>query len=121
MVSFHDVSSIETDILKDLEAQIARTVQITNQARQLDKKLGFSREWISLTNKQKGRGPGGQGSAMDAVDPGFEEEDYPMQGGGGRPGMFDYSALALAESQGFNVGDYAYDPVDDEMRPDYED
>ncbi|KAF3190348.1 hypothetical protein TWF788_009145 [Orbilia oligospora] len=119
MVSFHDLPASETDILKDLEAQIARTVQITNQARQLDKKLGLSKEWINFTSKKRG-GPGG---ANDHVDQGFEEmDDYPIQG---RGGIIDMAAIAGmvggVETQGFHDYMGAYDPADDDMQPDYDD
>ncbi|KAK6536762.1 hypothetical protein TWF281_000977 [Arthrobotrys megalospora] len=115
MVSFHDLPASETDILKDLEAQIARTVQITNQARQLDKKLGLSKEWISFTGKKRG-GPGG---ADVAIDQGYEEmDDYPIQG---RGGIIDMGMVAAAaEAQGF-IDYVGYDPADDDMRPDYDD
>ncbi|EPS44261.1 hypothetical protein H072_1776 [Dactylellina haptotyla CBS 200.50] len=112
MVSFHDLPSSETDILQDLEAQIARTVHITSQARQLDRKLGISKEWINYTTK-KGRGGGGP---ADHGDQGYEEDDYPMQG---RGSLMDI--VAAAEAQGYMAGDYIdYDPADD-MRPDYDD
>ncbi|KAK6361404.1 hypothetical protein TWF730_005136 [Orbilia blumenaviensis] len=117
MVSFHDLPASETDILKDLEAQIARTVQITNQARQLDKKLGLSKEWINFTGKK--RGPGG---AADHVDQGFEEmDDYPIQGRGGIIDMATIGGMVGMETQGFHDYMGAYDPADDDMRPDYDD
>ncbi|KAF3921915.1 hypothetical protein ABW20_dc0101380 [Dactylellina cionopaga] len=115
MVSFHDLPASETDILKDLEAQIARTVQTTTQARQLDKKLGVSKEWINYTSKNRGRaGPG----PADHGDQGYEEmDDYPIQG---RSGSLMDIVAAAAEAQ--YMGDYmAYDPADDDMRPDYDD
>ncbi|KAF3902515.1 hypothetical protein ABW21_db0204507 [Orbilia brochopaga] len=115
MVSFHDLPSQETDILEDLEAQIARTVQITTQARHLDKKLGVSKEWINYTARTKGRG-GSVGGLAEHVDQGYEEmDDYPMSGG--RP-LLDLSAVA--EAPGFS-SDMLYDLADDDMRPDYDD
>ncbi|KAK6539623.1 hypothetical protein TWF694_009831 [Orbilia ellipsospora] len=112
MVSFHDLPESEIDILQDLEAQIARTVQITNQARQLDKKLGISKEYISYTSKMKrGAGPADHG------DQGYEEmDDYPMQG---RGSIMD---IVAAAEQGYIEGEFiGYDPADDDMRPDYDD
>ncbi|EWC46713.1 hypothetical protein DRE_03958 [Drechslerella stenobrocha 248] len=117
MVSFHDLPGLETDILEDLEGQIARTVQITTQARQLDKKLGISKEWLSYTSKAKGRGS--VSGPSDHIDQGYEEmDDYPMQG---RSSLMDI--VAAAEAHAFmGGGDYmTYDPADDDMRPDYDD
>ncbi|KAJ6261111.1 hypothetical protein Dda_3776 [Drechslerella dactyloides] len=115
MVSFHDLPSLETDILEELEAQITRTVQITTQARQLDKKLGISKEWINYTGKAKGRG-GSVGGPAEHVDQGYEEmDDYPMQG---RSSLIDIVAAAEAQAYGDYIG---YDPADDDMRPDYDD
>ncbi|KAK6503283.1 hypothetical protein TWF481_008310 [Arthrobotrys musiformis] len=120
MVSFHDLPASEIDILKDLEAQISRTVQITNQARQLDKKLGLSKEWINYTSKKRGAA----GGATDHIDQGFEEmDDYPVPS---RVGMLDMAALGGIvggggmEGPGFQDYMGQYDPADDDMQPDYD-
>lgn len=52
MVSFHDLPPPEYQNLADLEAQIQRIVNITNQSRLLDRKLGSSKEWITFLNKK---------------------------------------------------------------------
>ncbi|KAF3936719.1 hypothetical protein ABW19_dt0201161 [Dactylella cylindrospora] len=113
MVSFHDLPALETNILKDLEVQISRTVQITTQARQLDRKLGLSKEWINFTSK-KSRGAVGP---AEHADQGYEEmEDYALQGRSGS--LMDI--VAATEGGYMNAADF-YDPADDEMRPDYDD
>ncbi|KAF8422693.1 hypothetical protein EV426DRAFT_605075 [Tirmania nivea] len=87
VIHFHNSPQSEKKNLRALEEQIMRTVFVTNEAKEMEKKLGLSKEYINFLNKlgkSGGSGASGGGNIgdADAMDTG-DMFDYLARGSTG--------------------------------------
>lgn len=68
----------EEQLLEDLRAQTSRIVDLNDHVREIDRRLGLSKEYISSAKTQKNKDPGGHAefhSALQINDDYIADED----------------------------------------------